>query len=123
MILERDKLKLSKLKKRENKMNFSWEYAKGMFLILLIYVVMAVVPIVAVVIYEERKKEVSRYLENDCVGCPQGCAHCGRNVGYYVYECDECGKTIMSEDDFYQEDGKDYCGECYSKLFEEEEDE
>ena len=77
----------------------------------------------AVGIYEERKKKV-RHTENDCVGCPQGCIHCGRNVDYEVIECDECGKTIMSEDDLAKEGGKDYCHECYDKLFgEEEEDE
>ena len=37
-------------------MNFSWEFAKGMMLILLIYIVMMGVPLMAVMIYEIRKR-------------------------------------------------------------------
>ena len=66
---------------------------------------------------------MSKYLTNDCVGCAQGCGYCGRDQNYYVFECDECGKETISEDDFIMLDGKDYCWECYNKLFEEEEEE
>ena len=54
--------------------------------------------------------------ENDCVGCPQGCIHCGRERSYYVWYCDECGKVTYKQDDFiHTEDGKDYCHSCYER--------
>lgn len=53
-----------------------------------------------------------RYMQNDCVGCPQGCISCGRRRDYLVIECDECG--IWNEV-MYEYEGKDYCESC---LFE-----
>lgn len=65
-----------------------------------------------------------RYREDMCVGCPphMGCLGAGcpnRNV--LICECDECGDDI-DPDDAIEADGKDYCPECYKKLFEEDED-
>jgi len=59
-------------------------------------------------------------IENDCVGCPQGCIHCGRERDYIVWECDECGELMYSEDEVEEVDGKDFCSDCYEKLYEEE---
>lgn len=65
-----------------------------------------------------------RDLENDCVGCPQGCGGCGRDKSYYLWTCDECGTTTTDYYDFHHEsDGKDYCSDCYCKLFEDDEEE
>lgn len=47
-----------------------------------------------------------RELENYCVGCPQGCIHCGREVDVEVVYCDVCGD---SDDVMYEYDGMDYC--------------
>ena len=58
----------------------------------------------------------------DCVGCPQGCIHCGRDKPYWVYECDICGETFYEEDEVTRIDGKDYCNRCYEKEFEEEDE-
>ena len=66
---------------------------------------------------------MSRYKDNLCVGCPQGCISCGRNRDYEIVECDICGKTITDEYDFHEHEGKDYCDKCYDKMLEEEEDE
>ena len=57
-------------------------------------------------------------MENDCVGCPQGCIHCGREDDYWVWECDRCGKATTEYDDFIHENGKDYCSDCYDKIYE-----
>ena len=62
-----------------------------------------------------------RELENDCVGCPQGCIHCGRNRNYYKWTCDRCGKQTTDGDEFFHLDqGSDYCPDCYSELVEKE---
>lgn len=63
------------------------------------------------------------HVENDCVGCPQGCIRCGRQYDYYVWECDECGNQFYSEDEVVRINGKDYCDRCYERIFEEEEEE
>lgn len=63
---------------------------------------------------------MSSYMENDCVGCPQGCIRCGREDDYWVWECDKCVKTTTEYEDFIHEDGKDYCSDCYDKIYEEE---
>lgn len=57
--------------------------------------------------------------ENDCVGCPQGCVHCGRGRDYKAYFCDGCGEYFrsMSADVAYEHDKGIYCEECYKKLF------
>lgn len=41
---------------------------------------------------------MSRSVENDCVGCPQGCIHCGRNKDYVLITCDFCEEQIVYED-------------------------
>ena len=50
-----------------------------------------------------------RYRDNDCVGCPQGCVHCGREHGYTVIACDKCGEDIAP---IYEYDGKELCMDC-----------
>lgn len=59
--------------------------------------------------------------ENDCVGCPQGCIHCGRKHMPHCY-CDECGCEIDYRSERWDADS-DYhvCEEC--EPDEEEEDE
>lgn len=49
-------------------------------------------------------------IENDCVGCPQGCISCGRKHIPHYY-CDECEEEI-SENDMYDDDGEMLCREC-----------
>lgn len=63
-----------------------------------------------------RGKEMSRYMTNDCVGCPQGCIHCGRDINYYIYECDVCGEQ-MYEDEVYFENNQHFCKKCWEKLY------
>lgn len=50
--------------------------------------------------------------ENNCVGCPQGCIHCGRSRQEVIkcdgYRCDEYAKYFI--------DGEDYCEECARQL-------
>lgn len=55
-----------------------------------------------------------RSWQNDCVGCPQGCIHCGRQDDYCVVECDECGAC---EENMYQYNGLDYCEDCLFWIF------
>ncbi len=62
------------------------------------------------------------YKDNDCVDCPQGCIHCGREKDYWVYECDICGSRFYDEDKLTRIKGKDYCDRCYEE-FEEGENE
>lgn len=47
-------------------------------------------------------------IENECVGCPQGCKHCGleRVICYY---CDECGEQAF---ELYDYDGEQLCESC-----------
>lgn len=54
---------------------------------------------------------MSHWKENDCVGCPQGCIHCGRQYDYYVFECERCGKTSSEEYDYIHDGDNDYCKE------------
>lgn len=47
-------------------------------------------------------------VENDCVGCPQGCINCGRKHVEHFY-CDKCGE----EDTLYESyNGEQLCREC-----------
>ena len=41
---------------------------------------------------------MARSVENDCVGCPQGCGHCGRDKDYTLITCDFCDEQIIYED-------------------------
>ena len=60
---------------------------------------------------------MSRWIQDDCVGCPQGCGHCGRDQEYYVFKCDICGKQSENVDEFlHMEDNIDYCDECYKEI-------
>lgn len=46
-------------------------------------------------------------IENDCVGCPQGCIDCGRRevIRYY---CDKCG----AEEQLFEYAGQELCRDC-----------
>lgn len=57
--------------------------------------------------------------ENDCVGCPQGCIHCGRQYDYPIWTCDKCGKETYDGDEIYVDylkDGSHYCEDCCDEL-------
>lgn len=55
-----------------------------------------------------------RYIENDCVGCPQGCINCGRNKNYEVIECDRCGN---SEETMYEYETQELCEDCLFEVW------
>lgn len=59
---------------------------------------------------------MSRWKENDCVGCPQGCINCGRKDDYCVFECDRCGKTSSEEYDYIHDGDNDYCKDCWEEM-------
>lgn len=64
---------------------------------------------------------IKHHIENDCVGCPQGCIHCGRKNGYYVLDdlvCDECKE---SSDVLYSYDDEQLCLGCLLKEVDVEE--
>lgn len=48
--------------------------------------------------------------ENECVGCPQGCAHCGRNIPKPYLYCDECNDPA---DILYEFEDKQFCAKCF----------
>lgn len=48
--------------------------------------------------------------DNNCVGCPQGCIHCGRGDFQY-YECDGCGNTSFDVK-IYKHTNGTYCAKC-----------
>ena len=52
--------------------------------------------------------------EDDCVGCPQGCIHCGRDNTKHLY-CDRCGDDV---EELYNFLGEELCEECLLKTFE-----
>lgn len=52
--------------------------------------------------------------ENDCVGCPQGCIHCGNERVPYLY-CDKCEKDA---EELYKVDGEELCIDCLKQMFE-----
>jgi len=68
---------------------------------------------------------MSRWYENECVGCPpnMGCMgdSCPNRHVLHI-ECDECHDEFY-EREIIEENGKDYCEDCYAKLFGEEEEE
>ena len=51
--------------------------------------------------------------ENECVGCPQGCVHCGRDKTQHLY-CDRCGED---SEELYVFDGEELCEECLLDMF------
>lgn len=53
--------------------------------------------------------------ENDCVGCPQGCVHCGRKKVLHLY-CDKCREEV---DRLFKWDGDEWCLDCIEKELEE----
>lgn len=58
---------------------------------------------------------MARVVDNDCVGCPQGCIHCGRG-DYEYYECDGCDdKSTLNDDTLYRDGDKHYCLACLIK--------
>lgn len=54
-------------------------------------------------------------VENNCVGCPQGCINCGRKHEEAII-CDECRDEYAE----YQYEGNDYCEWCFEKALENE---
>ena len=50
-----------------------------------------------------------RQYENFCVGCPQGCIHCGREHDVLVISCDKCGEDIVP---IYEYKGLELCMDC-----------
>lgn len=54
-------------------------------------------------------------IENDCVGCPQGCIDCGRKRTPHYY-CDN-PKCRAEETLYHTEDG-DFCADCVLERFE-----
>ena len=51
--------------------------------------------------------------ENECVGCPQGCIHCGRDKTQHLY-CDRCGED---SEELFIFDGEELCEECLLDNF------
>ena len=58
-------------------------------------------------------------IENDCVGCPQGCANCGRDRDYRVYYCDCCEEHASEDNPLYVYENKELCWECYKAQYTE----
>ena len=54
-------------------------------------------------------------IEDDCVGCPQGCIHCGRKHTPHFY-CDKCGEEFEPEA-LYDYDDEMLCTECLLSNF------
>ena len=52
--------------------------------------------------------------ENECVGCPQGCIHCGRDKTQHLY-CDRCGED---SEELYVFDGEELCEDCLKNSLE-----
>ena len=52
--------------------------------------------------------------ENECVGCPQGCIHCGRDKTQHLY-CDRCGADC---EELYVFDGEELCEDCLKDSLE-----
>lgn len=60
-------------------------------------------------------------LENDCVGCPQGCINCGRKNDYPVLEDLRCDKCDESADVLYKYEGEQLCLGCFVEKADAEE--
>ena len=54
-------------------------------------------------------------IENNCVGCGQGCISCGRDHESVFY-CDECEDYTH---ELYEYEGKELCWDCYKAKFPE----
>lgn len=57
-------------------------------------------------------------IEDECVGCPQGCINCGRRHVTRLY-CDECETEVSEPSDLRWFDGKQLCEKCILDKFEE----
>lgn len=57
-------------------------------------------------------------VENNCVGCPQGCISCGRKHQTVLEAliCDSCGKERYS---LYDVNGSQLCEDCILSEFKE----
>ena len=53
-------------------------------------------------------------VENECVGCPQGCIHCGRDKTQHLY-CDRCGED---SEELFIFDGEELCEDCLKNSLE-----
>lgn len=53
---------------------------------------------------------MAKIIENNCVGCPQGCIHCGRKEEEVII-CDICEDFA----EFRYED-TDYCEDCFEDV-------
>ena len=51
-------------------------------------------------------------IDNFCVGCPQGCIHCGRDRDIRVYYCDDCGENADDDTPLYDWNGQELCFDC-----------
>ena len=58
---------------------------------------------------------MAREWENNCVSCPQGCIHCGREKDYEVIYCDVCGESAET---MYEFEGEDLCEACLFEAWE-----
>ena len=56
-------------------------------------------------------------IENRCVGCPQGCVHCGRDKDYRQYYCDNCGTNASEDNPLYVYGDQELCWDCYKDQF------
>lgn len=67
---------------------------------------------------------MSRFKDNFCVGCPQGCINCGRKHDVLVIECDRCGELIYDIDDVVENEYgyDDLCKDCHKSLEKQEDD-
>ena len=76
---------------------------------------------------------MSRTKECDCVSCPQGCIHCGRDIPYTLVRCDWCSQNTIREENFEEEDWytvnikgrygsgpytQDMCSKCHDDVLE-----
>lgn len=50
-------------------------------------------------------------IEDECVGCPQGCVNCGRKR-VEVYFCDKCDTDADEYEPLYEYNGKELCFDC-----------
>ena len=55
-------------------------------------------------------------IEDNCVGCPMGCIHCGRSH-QHVYYCDRC--DTENEPLYEADNGDEVCWDCYKEQYTE----
>ena len=58
-------------------------------------------------------------VENQCLFCPQGCVHCGRDIPRKMYYCDKCME--YTEELYEGIHGDEICSDCYLKQFPQKE--